>query len=334
MHQSEEDDPTLGYMRLALVKPFVDYVRRLGISARSVLEEFALDADALSDPGKFVHADVVYRILDALSDAAADPLLGFHVGERQSLADWPPFQRGAREARTLGEFLQIFISDVPNLSNSIRYSLTITGQSAVFTVERLIKSKASPRHAEGSGAAQFARFFQAAAGENWDPDQVTIRTRFAHAMPMRPYGMRLERKRSGAFEVRFPATWLFEPFDLDLRELAGDRQLSQMQSEASAVVAFRAAALPLLSRLDLKVEHIAPAVGVAATKLDKALRSAGTTPTRELRRLRVEVAKAALLRGESVSAVSHSLGYSDPSHFARFFRTQTGKSPREYLRSG
>ncbi|WP_425045083.1 helix-turn-helix domain-containing protein [Primorskyibacter sp. S87] len=333
MAQSEKSDPAFGYMRLALVKPFVDYVGRLGISARGALEEFALEANALNDPGKFVHADVVYRLLNALSDAAADPHLGFHVGERQSLAGWPPFHRAATEARTFGEFLQIFISDVPNLSNSIRYSLTITGQNAVFAVERLTNSKASPKHAEGSGAAQFARFFYAAAGKNWDPEQVTIRTRFPDAMPFRPYGMRLERKRSGAFEVHFPAAWLFEPFNLDLRELADDQQLSQMRSEASAVIAFRSAALPLLSRLDLKAEHIAPVVGLAAPMLEKALKSAGTTPARELRRLRVEVAKAALLRGESVSAISQSFGYSDPSHFARFFRTQTGKSPREYRRS-
>jgi len=61
-------------------------------------------------------------------------------------------------------------------------------------------------------------------------------------------------------------------------------------------------------------------------------RETGETPMTTLHRMRIEHAKALILRGFPLKAIGYELGYSDEFHLSKTFKRITGISPREYKR--
>lgn len=324
-----------GYIRSALLTPYVVAAEKMGVDTDKVLRERAVTEDALQDPERMVHADTFYACLNELATAADEPHLGFGIGDKMGFEEWPPFRRSVEEARTLGEALNLMFLEVPREANSVSYQMIVSGADAVFRVTRFVQSKNSPQQTEGFGAAFFVRILRAASGTAWDPSSVIMRTCFSDAMPKRPYGVRVEAKSAGALELVFPASWLFDKTSFHGKSFRSSRdQIPRAPDEnVSLMSALQAAARPLLHKLDLNLQDIANALGIAPNELNRQLRLSGTTASKEIRRLRIDEAKASLAGEEPIQTISQRLGYSDPAHFSRFFRSQTGMSPRGFRSS-
>lgn len=324
-----------GFVRLILAQPFLDEVRRQRVDPEPAIRAIGLEPEAVSDPDRFVHAEIMYGLFNALAEAAQDRYLGYHVGERVEFAHWPPFQKATQEARSLGEFLTGFIAAVPSEANSVRHRLEIDVDGACYRVERYVQTRNSPQHTEGFGVAHFLRLFQAVSGPTWDPGKVVVRMQYAAAVPPDAQGIRVEGKSEGGLEVHFPTQWLHVPIDLHSRlSQAQGRPDRQSDEDVSVLVAFRSAARPLLSDLGTGLAEVAAALGLDPATLDRALRREGTSAVREIRKLRTNAAKSALSDPtRAISAIAGDLGYSDPAHFSRFFKSQTGQSPRAYRKA-
>lgn len=83
----------------------------------------------------------------------------------------------------------------------------------------------------------------------------------------------------------------------------------------------------------LDLAALARRVGLAAHYLSRKVRSeTGMTLQRHLRRIRIEHACQQLSAGRSnITETALDVGYQSLSHFAKAFREETGKSPREWL---
>ncbi len=323
-----------GFVRLVLVRPFVEELKSRGIAYASTLEMLGLNADAVSDPTRYVHAETIYGVFNALAAAANDRHLGYHVGSKLDFATWPPFASAVRSARTVGEFMTEFISAVPSEANSVRHEMTVGSDGACYRIHRLIETKASPQHTEAFGVAVFIRLFQAITGNAWDPERVLIRTSYQAALPRRVQGIRVKSKSEGGLELHFPTKWLYEPIQLHSMFSHQHSSSTQLEQDVSLLNVFRSSAKTMLDDLNVGLTEIADAMSVTSAALEAALKSEGTSAAKELRRLRIEVAKSRLKSGpEKISSIAAGLGYSDPAHFSRFFRSQTGQSPREYRKA-
>jgi transcriptional regulator GlxA family with amidase domain len=62
-------------------------------------------------------------------------------------------------------------------------------------------------------------------------------------------------------------------------------------------------------------------------------RQVGLTPNGYLTQLRIEQAKNLLAQGHALVEVALETGFYDQSHFARYFRTYEGITPRSYQKS-
>jgi AraC-like DNA-binding protein len=62
-------------------------------------------------------------------------------------------------------------------------------------------------------------------------------------------------------------------------------------------------------------------------------RQVGVTPNGYLTLLRIEQAKSLLAQGHALVEVALETGFYDQSHFARYFRTYTGVTPRGYQKN-
>lgn len=83
---------------------------------------------------------------------------------------------------------------------------------------------------------------------------------------------------------------------------------------------------------DINLEQLAAQAGVSKFYFTRLFKSAmGVSPSRHLLTLRMDEARRLLRETKrSVVDVALDVGYANPSHFARFFRRETGLSPSDY----
>jgi len=86
---------------------------------------------------------------------------------------------------------------------------------------------------------------------------------------------------------------------------------------------------------DLSLDDVAEAAGLSIHHFGRVfLHAMQQSPMAYLRRVRIEHARN-LMRDTRlrISEVAHEAGFSDPLHFSRTFRSQTGTSPRDYRKA-
>lgn len=87
---------------------------------------------------------------------------------------------------------------------------------------------------------------------------------------------------------------------------------------------------------ELCPEHVARELGISKRYLHALLAESGTTFVAALNRVRLDRASLLMadsrLAGLQISEICWRCGYLDPSYFARLFRRQFGKGPREWRR--
>ncbi len=85
-------------------------------------------------------------------------------------------------------------------------------------------------------------------------------------------------------------------------------------------------------RTERQVAFYAGMLAMTADRLNAIVkRTAGVTAGHLIRqRLLTEAKRELVFTGRPIHDIAYDLGFFDPSHFARFFRKQTGKTPQDY----
>lgn len=129
------------------------------------------------------------------------------------------------------------------------------------------------------------------------------------------------------------------PHLLDLLALALTAPVDAMKSSESSV---RLAHLRRITRLiedRLDDETLGPGVlardlGLSERYIQKMFADRGETLSGTIRSRRIATAQRRLLdptrRSSSIASIAFSVGFSDPAHFSRIFKSIVGKSPSEY----
>ena len=83
---------------------------------------------------------------------------------------------------------------------------------------------------------------------------------------------------------------------------------------------------------DFNLDQLAVQAGVSKFYFTRLFKNAmGVSPSRYLLKLRMDEARRLLRETKrSVVDIAMDVGYANPSHFARFFRRETGLSPSDY----
>ena len=321
-----------GFIRLILVQPFVEHIEQRGFDPRPALATVGVSKKMLRDPSATVHAEIVYGLCNTLAGLSEISHLGCEVGQQFDLATWPPIAASAQATDRVDAFLYNYLMQVPQESSSVKHTLTVEAEHASYRVSRLVPTDNPPRQVDGFGIALHLRLLKTAMGPAWMPQDVLVETGYPEAVPRGFMGVRLARTETPSLTFSFPSDWLNAA--LNLRAKVGAPSAEAAEPDMSIVAALRSAARPLLWKDKLTAQDLAVALGLDQRRLEAALKLHQTTPARELKRLKIEVAQQALADlSRSIAEIGQSLGYADQSHFARFFRSQTGLSPQAYRRS-
>lgn len=318
-----------GFIRLANVALFSDHVLAQGINPEPAFTAHALSLSSIKTPNVFVHADVIYGLTNALADVAKDTCLGLHVGERFNFEDWPPFAQALASSRTLVEFLTRYIQMVPTEVNTVHHSLLVGPDRATYRVERLYPPEVPPVQVTGFGCAQYIRIFRAVTGTDWDATDVTLASRYTGAIPPGYQGTRIATSADPGLQISFPVAWLFRELNPVIEIAQGTNATGS--PEVTLVVALRSVVKDHLDQPDLGADAVARLLGLKADRLVKALKHNKTTLPKEIKRLKIDRAKEMLRANQhSIAQIGSALGYPDNAHFTRFFRSQTGMTPRAF----
>ncbi|MEE4250023.1 MAG: AraC family transcriptional regulator, partial [Alcanivoracaceae bacterium] len=141
---------------------------------------------------------------------------------------------------------------------------------------------------------------------------------------------------SAWLQVQFPAAWLdmtISTADPNLAALAAARCEEELrQAGESNDIVSRVRDIARRHLMDENsLEKVAGELHMTTRTLRRRLQQAGTSYQALIEQMRKRLAVEYLLHSQrSVDDIAGSLGYSDPSNFARAFRRWTGESPREY----
>ncbi len=326
---STSQEHSEGFIRLALAAPFLQYLTLREIDPQPALDQVGLKSDLLSDPSVYVHSELVYGLLNAFSDLSGDRYLGLNVGETFDLQEWPPFAQALQSTNSLFEFFTRFVGLVPQESNSVRHSLVIEANKATYRIERQQEPSVPPIQVTGFGAAIYVRLLQTIVGDVWEASRVRWESRYITGLPVGYKGIEVGLGTDPGMQISFPVEWLFlyHASEGSAKPVASARQAE----EVTVVAALRSVLRDKLDETELGPEVVAGFLGIQPERFLKALQQQGTTLPREIKRLRIDVAKE-LLRDEkmTIAEIGLMLGYSDKSHFTRFFRGQTGMTPTKF----
>lgn len=318
-----------GFIRLHLVAPFVQHVEALGKDPGPTLKALGLDDRSFQDPNAVAHAEIINRVTNNLADLADDPFLGCHVAKTFDLLQWAPVADSIRDATTLAEFYTRYLVCFPKASSSASYDLHIGDSVSDLCGRHLVRTANKPVQSHGFTIGLHARLLRMLTGESWDPNSILFETPYPDSVPRGHRGLRIRKTQDAIFRLSFPTDWLFLEFKP--RDTQAGLPETSTPQDLSILTALRGAALPRLGERSFGVDDLASILGLSVAKLETAVRLHGTTVPRELKRLRVASAEEALSRSEkTISEIGKSVGYSDQSHFTRFFRSQTGVAPSEY----
>lgn len=311
------------------MSPFVAYLRENGAEPGRSFEAFGLSEASVNDPNVFVHAEIIYGLLNSFSEQTGDPYLGARVGEAHDFSAWPPFAEAASVSKTLMDFFAAFVRLVPTEASSVEHSLIVGPSIATYRVLRTVEPAVSPVQVTGFGCAHYVRVLRAVTGDAWSPSEVIFESKHIDGVPPRYAGVETRPSDDPGMHLSFPVQWLFQDLKLDL-EVASKRPIETIE-DVDLVLAMRAAVASQLHAPDLGAEVVAELLGLDPVYLEKALKRSQTTVPREIKRLKTDTAKARLRdTDDPIGAIASDLGYKHQAHFTRFFISQTGQSPSEF----
>jgi len=121
---------------------------------------------------------------------------------------------------------------------------------------------------------------------------------------------------------------------IGVARLAASQALSGVATlqPADATVAALRALVETHFRSERQVAFYADALAMTPDRLnDHVKRAAGVTAGHLIRqRVATEAKRQLVFTGATIHEIAFDLGFADPSHFARFFRTHTGTSPQAF----
>jgi AraC-like DNA-binding protein len=324
-------------VRGAALTNFAEVAQQVGLNARKAIRDAGLDWDVLSDPDRRVSAEQVAGLLERAARESGCDTFGLRMAELRRLSDFGAVSLLIAHQSTLRAALETTVRYRHLLNEALAMHVEEAGD--VFTIrEELILDDGLPaRQACELAVGAMFRMLSALLGPRWRPYSV----RFAHSAPKE---LDVHRRVFGS-EVQFDSD--FNGFvcpraDLDRQNPAADPAMARYARryvdglgapapDAAALEVRRAAHL-LLPVGRASVAQIAKWLGLTVRTLQRRLEAEGEEFSELLNGVRRDLALRYLASPTlSMIEVARLLGYSQPSSFSRWFKSEFGSPPTKWM---
>jgi hypothetical protein len=183
----------------------------IGIDVSEILEPRGLSIEAVSNPDIFVHALIIYGLVEAAGDAAK--IRGFctAVGENLDLSTWFLGAHSICEAVTIGDLMTRFTRASTQETMATVHRLLFEGDWAHFSQHRAVKPPFAPAHTDAFMVGLWVPMLHSILGDEWIASQVVVTVCDPDALPKSFHGVKAIRGDRMGFSMAFPSSWLSTP---------------------------------------------------------------------------------------------------------------------------
>lgn len=334
MHKLPTTAGGMPMLRLLVLNPWVNELKRRNVDYRELLEAVGLPTTEPMPQELFVSSNLAYRFINLSAKAAGDPYFGATIGFNLNLADLPVISAASEAALTVGDFLARIAINSEQHSNSLKMSLQIESAYTTFSITRLFKPDVIPSHVDAYYVATLINVLKSALPSRWSTKQVRARVCDPDAMPPDVDGLTVLQGNDSTSSLTFPSPWMFEWVDTAARVRPSAFAQDMPAPPATSVDALKVALRPHIHDPDLTVERSAEICGFEKRRLSRHLKEKGTTLAKLIASIwEEEAAKELSGTNRKIGDIARSVGFRDPTVFSRAFKNWTGQSPQEFRRT-
>lgn len=330
-----DSTPVLSAAALAGVPGFIHAI--FGEKAlRRIAGTTLLDLDLIADPDAFMPHALLADFTDAVERQTGERDFGAMIAPHLSVRDYGVYGRYILGSPTLSGAVKRAIEAARFHSSTDGLTFTRSGDVAHISYRSAARGLEGYSHIASGSVGVILSICRSYLSPSWRPLRVEL------DVP-RPPSPRVFEEAFGC-PVRFDAS--APAVCLDVQALAARRtppslaRAVTLQDVAAARIELASPSLPAVVMEQIRIqlmagpvslERTAEALDMSTRTLQRELNRSGMTFRALTNLLRLLRAKS-LLAGTtaSVTEIAFDLGYSSQQHFARAFRTATGRSPREF----
>ena len=208
LHQVTDSLPLV---QLQLIVPLLTALKARGIDPETVLETVGLTLSAVEQPGSTVHVMVIHQFLQSCAEVTNDNTFCAEVGASLDITGWPMIQKAMTDARTLGEFLTIYVTLASQVASSVTAFLDIRGDVAEFGERRKFKPLIIPAQNDGFMVSLKLSLIEKAMGEQLDGTRVSLVVSDPSILPKTMKRFQVLKGDEMGSKIQFPSKWLNTP---------------------------------------------------------------------------------------------------------------------------
>lgn len=319
----------LPLVRLSVLRPMVQGLEEAGLDPEDIAAGAGLSVDAINDDQAVAHVMKIHSFLEDCARATKDPMFCARIGSRLNPAGWPMIAEAKQRARSLGDFLNIYVNGAPKLAASVDVFLEVRGPTATFGQSRRFPPEITPSQNDAFMVSLKLSMLKYFLGPRLLPGRVMIVLSDPSAVPLEAEGYQVLRGDRNGVRIQFPSEWLALPLDATISAVEVDTDPAVATLEAS----FRSLLLQNVGNGGLNAAQAAQLVHMTPRKLASYLSARSTSIGAEVLEAKMEYAREKLTGSTlSIDEISSHLGYTDPSNFSRAFSRKTGVAPSLYRR--
>ncbi|TLM77334.1 AraC family transcriptional regulator [Microbulbifer harenosus] len=322
--------------RAAALTNYFEVAESLGLNPQPLLGKFGFSRSQLADPEQRIPAAAAISLLEESARASNCDTFGLRMAESRQLADFGAVSLLLTHQRTLRDALQAVVHYEHLLNEGLAISIEDAGKTVIVRDEVVTDPPMSSRHATELAVGALFRLCSALLGIHWQPYSVN----FTHEAPD---DLQVHRR---IFRCKLYFGAEFNGFtcpadSLDFPNPTADASLAQFaerfvdslpaKSEHSIELDVRKMIFLLLPTGRATIEQVAMTMGMNVRTLQRRLDEADTGFSELVSSVRRELALRHMENPRhSLGRVAELLGYSVPSSFTRWFKTQFGVSPAQW----
>lgn len=323
----------LPLVQLSVLRPIVQGLRERGIDPEPVLESVGLTEAAIESEDSSVHVMVIHQFTEACAKAVDDPTFCASVGSRLDPNGWPMIAAAKQRALSLGDFLNIYVSQSNDVATSVTAYLEVRGDSAHFGEERVFRPAIAPAQNDGFMIGLALSMLEQALGSRLDPGRMVLVVCAPCVLPERFREFQVLRGNWMGFRIQFPSQWLALPLEGAITS-CDDREEEDGAVDAGFLAGFRGLLRRHIGHGGLNADAAAELVAMSRWQLARQLTLQGTDISSEIAGAKWDVAKERLIQGEqTIEEISAALGYADPANFSRAFAREFQQTPSKFRRA-